>query len=210
MPIRIMLINNFGPRRLSSSKHCATISANRVGSNFEIAFAKSGRCQGAKNLLCASLSVLFPFSLRPGAGGKWRARRPRQSPSGWSIFIRHLTLRHAMVRNNAERGGTQVTIRTAHDRRLAPELADILRWIRAFGVSIFPFFILLRAGLLRLPLLRHYPLHYKPSAACPLIFFIMGLSNCHLNGSDYNNDALIGTVHYARTGDYVSAHLIVD
>ena len=35
----------------------------------------------------------------------------------------------------------------------------------------------------------------------------MDLSNCHLNG---DNDTLVGTVHYARTGDYVSAHLIVD
>ncbi|KAF8329210.1 hypothetical protein F5887DRAFT_119565 [Amanita rubescens] len=30
----------------------------------------------------------------------------------------------------------------------------------------------------------------------------MDLSNCHLNRSDYDNDTLIGTVHYARTGDY--------
>ncbi len=38
----------------------------------------------------------------------------------------------------------------------------------------------------------------------------MDLSNCHLSGSSYDNDTLIGTVHYARTGDYVSTHLIVD
>lgn len=37
------------------------------------------------------------------------------------------------------------------------------------------------------------------------------LSNCHLHDSDYyDNDTLIGTVHYARTGDYVSTHPIVD
>jgi len=30
----------------------------------------------------------------------------------------------------------------------------------------------------------------------------MDLSNCHINGSDYDNDTLVGTIHYARTGDY--------
>jgi len=30
----------------------------------------------------------------------------------------------------------------------------------------------------------------------------MDQSNCHLNHSDYDNDTLIGTIQYARTGDY--------
>jgi len=31
----------------------------------------------------------------------------------------------------------------------------------------------------------------------------MNFSNCHLNDSSYyNNDSLIGTIHYSRTGDY--------
>jgi hypothetical protein len=38
----------------------------------------------------------------------------------------------------------------------------------------------------------------------------MDLTNCHLNHSYYDNDTLMGTVHYARTGDYVSTNLTVD